>query len=93
MAKAAGKKTPPAKKNPEDNKKYLCHYCLKEKKKTEFYMSTDPLVLSGITSICKDCTKKIKGLFKSKKAKQVKGGTLILETPYMLSDGFYSLMK
>lgn len=59
MAKAAGKKTPPAKKTPEDNKKYLCHYCLKEKKKTEFYMSTDPLVLSGITSICKDCTKKI----------------------------------
>ena len=59
MAKAAGKKTPPAKKNPEDNKKYLCHYCLKEKKKTEFYMSTDPRVMTGITQMCKDCARKI----------------------------------
>lgn len=58
MARAAGKKTV-VKKTAEDEKKYLCHYCLKEKKKSEFYMSTDPLVLSGITSICKDCTKKI----------------------------------
>ena len=59
MARNAGKKAPPAKKTAADDKKYLCHYCLKEKRKTEFYMSTDPLVLSGITSICKDCTKKI----------------------------------
>lgn len=58
MARSAGKKTTSAKKT-TDEQKYLCHYCLKEKKKSEFYMSTDPLVLSGITSICKDCTKKI----------------------------------
>lgn len=58
MARSAGKKTTSTKKT-TDEQKYLCHYCLKEKKKSDFYMSTDPLVLSGITSICKDCTKKI----------------------------------
>ena len=59
MARSAGKKTTSTKKNVADEQKFLCHYCLKEKKKSEFYMSTDPLVLSGITSICKECTKKI----------------------------------
>lgn len=59
MARSAGKKTTSTKKTTSDEQKYLCHYCLKEKKKSEFYMSTDPLVLSGITSICKECTKKI----------------------------------
>ena len=37
----------------------MCPYCLKEKKKGEFYVSTDPRVLTGITSMCKDCVKKI----------------------------------
>ena len=57
-ARSAGKKTT-SKKNAADDKKYLCPYCMKEKKKTEFYMSTDPRVLTGITSMCKDCVKKI----------------------------------
>lgn len=60
MARSAGKKTTSTKKTTvADEQKYLCHYCLKEKKKSDFYMSTDPLVLSGVTSICKECTKKI----------------------------------
>ena len=59
MARSAGKKTTSTKKTAADEQKYLCHYCNKEKRKSEFYMSTDPLVLTGITSICKDCTKKI----------------------------------
>ena len=58
MAKSAGKTTR-AKKTTADEKKYLCPYCLKEKKKSEFYVSTDPKVLTGITSMCKDCVKKI----------------------------------
>ena len=32
----------------------------------------------------KECTKKIKGLFKSSKARQVKNGTIIIEQPYAL---------
>ncbi len=58
MARSAGKKTTTPKK-PTDDTKYLCHHCLKEKKKSEFYVSTDPRVMTGITSICKDCVRKI----------------------------------
>ena len=58
-ARSAGKKAPAKKKTIEDDKKYLCPYCLKEKKKSEFYMSTDPRVLTGITSMCKECVRKI----------------------------------
>jgi hypothetical protein len=56
--RSAGKKTT-TKKTAADDKKYLCPYCLKEKKKSEFYVSTDPRVLTGITSMCKDCVRKI----------------------------------
>lgn len=59
MARSAGKKTTSTKKTVADERKYLCPHCLKEKKKSDFYMSTDPRVLTGITSICKDCVKKI----------------------------------
>ena len=58
-ARSAGRKTAPKKKTAEDDKKYLCPYCMKEKKKSEFYVCTDPRVLTGITSMCKDCVKKI----------------------------------
>ena len=58
-ARSAGRKAPTTKKPVVDDKKYLCPYCMKEKKKNEFYVSTDPRVLTGITSMCKDCVKKI----------------------------------
>jgi hypothetical protein len=58
-ARNAGRKPAPKKKTAEDEKKYLCPYCMKEKKKSEFYVCTDPRVLTGITSMCKDCVKKI----------------------------------
>lgn len=57
--RSAGKKSAVKKKTATDDKKYLCHYCLKEKKRTEFYVSTNPLVMSGITFVCKDCVRKI----------------------------------
>ena len=58
MARSAGKKTTSTKKT-TDEQKYLCHHCLKEKKRSDFYVSTDPRVMTGVTSICKDCVKKI----------------------------------
>lgn len=58
-ARSAGKKAAPKKKTAADEKKYLCPYCMKEKKKSEFYVSTDPRVLTGMTTMCKDCVKKI----------------------------------
>lgn len=59
MAARSAGKTTTKKKTAADEKKYLCPYCNKEKKKGEFYVSTDPRVLTGITSMCKDCVKKI----------------------------------
>ena len=41
------------------DRKYLCPYCNKEKKSGEFYTSSDPLVLTGRTSMCKSCAEKI----------------------------------
>lgn len=58
-ARNAGKKTTTKKKTSADEQKYLCPYCMKEKKKSEFYMSTDPRVMTGITSMCKECVRKI----------------------------------
>ena len=59
MARAAGRKTASKKTSTADDKKYLCPFCLKEKKKSEFYTSSDPMVLTGITSMCKECARKI----------------------------------
>jgi len=58
MARSAGKKTTSTKKTTVEQK-YLCHHCLKEKKRSDFYVSTDPRVMTGVTSICKDCVKRI----------------------------------
>ena len=58
-ARSAGRKAPAKKTSTVDEKKYLCPYCNKEKKKSEFYMSSDPMVLTGITTMCKDCARKI----------------------------------
>jgi hypothetical protein len=60
-AKKAGKKTT-TQRNPKpkvEEPQYLCPYCNETKKRSEFYVSTDPLVLTGVTHMCKDCAKKI----------------------------------
>lgn len=43
----------------DPDRRFLCPYCGKEKTKDGFYVSSDPLVLTGITSMCKDCAGKI----------------------------------
>lgn len=58
MARSAGKKTT-SNKNTVEKKTYLCPYCGKTKKEDDFYVSTDPRVLTGRTSMCKDCVQKI----------------------------------
>ena len=55
VAKNPGKRT--TKKEAEP--KYLCPYCNKEKKASEFYMSSDPLIMTGKTTMCKECAEKI----------------------------------
>lgn len=54
-ARSPGKRT--VKKEAEP--KYLCPYCNKEKKASEFYMSSDPLIMTGKTTMCKECAEKI----------------------------------
>lgn len=48
---------------------FLCHYCGKTKKETDFYVSTDPLVITGRVSMCKDCAEKIARGYNSKTQK------------------------
>lgn len=55
-ARSPGKRTTSKK---EPKKKYLCPYCNTEKDETQFYMSSDPLVMTGKTSMCKECAEKI----------------------------------
>lgn len=56
MGRSPGKKIT-AKREPK--KKYLCPYCNTEKNEDQFYMSSDPLVMTGKTTMCKECAEKI----------------------------------
>ena len=60
----------------------LCDYTPKELNKIKLYSKKDSIYYYKD----KECTEKIKGLFKSKKSKIVKNGTKIQEQPYMISD-------
>ena len=61
------KKTMTSAKEPEV--KYLCPYCNKEKSRSGFYVSTDPLVLTGLTTMCKECAEKIARRYDGKSGK------------------------
>ena len=61
------KKTMTSAKEPEV--KYLCPYCNKEKSRAGFYVSTDPLVLTGLTTMCKECAEKIARRYDEKSGK------------------------
>ena len=37
----------------------FCYMCNTFKKREDFYVSTDPLIKSGITPICKSCSRKL----------------------------------
>ena len=54
MAKNPGKRS-----TKKETKEYLCPYCNVIKKESDFYTSSDPLVMTGKTSMCKDCAEKI----------------------------------
>lgn len=55
--RSAGRKTSTKKTCPVEQ--YLCPYCNTIKKAGDFYMSSDPLVMTGRTVMCKDCAEKI----------------------------------
>ena len=71
-AKKSGKKTTTTKKvgRPAiEEPSYLCPYCNTVKKRSEYYVSTDPLVKTGVTSMCKECAKKIARNYDAKTGK------------------------
>ena len=39
--------------------KFLCYCCGSEKKRSDFYISTDPFNSVGVTPYCKECLEKI----------------------------------
>lgn len=54
MGKSAPKKSMATTKDPVPE--YVCPHCGKLKKKSEFYVSTDPAVIIGVAFPCKDCS-------------------------------------
>ena len=73
-AKKSGKKTTTTKKvgRPAiEEPSYLCPYCNTVKKRSEYYVSTDPLVKTGVTSMCKECAKKLSPWFSDRRSSTV----------------------
>lgn len=62
MATSAGRKkisTSTTKAKSAATPSFLCSYCGQTKKKTDFYVSSDPMVKTGVTHMCRDCARKI----------------------------------
>lgn len=56
MAKSIGNAN---KKSSTPVQKYLCPYCAEMKNKNDFYTSSDPMIKTGLTVMCKDCARNI----------------------------------
>ena len=59
MAKAMGARKKPMALTKDPVPEYVCPHCGESKKKTSFYVSSDPAVSIGIAFPCKDCAEKI----------------------------------
>jgi predicted RNA-binding Zn-ribbon protein involved in translation (DUF1610 family) len=57
MGKSAPKKSMTTTKDPVPE--YVCPHCGKSKKKSQFYISTDPAVTIGVAFPCKECAENI----------------------------------
>lgn len=43
----------------DESKKYFCPYCERNLVSANYYLSTDPMIKTGLCTMCKDCAKKI----------------------------------
>lgn len=72
-----------------NSRKYLCPYCDTEKKEKEFYNSTDPKILTGITTMCRQCATDIarrkdpQGNYHEETKKSVQEALEYLDKPYI----------
>lgn len=56
MARAIGNAN---KKKQTTPQKYLCPYCGEMKLKADFYTSSDPMIKTGLTVMCRECAKNL----------------------------------
>lgn len=69
MAKAMGGKKKPMAMSKDPIPEYVCPHCGEKKKKSAFYVSSDPAVSIGIAFPCKDCAEKIARNYNAKTGK------------------------
>ena len=92
MAKSMGKSTP--KKSMATTKdpipEYVCPHCGKSKKKTQFYVSTDPAVTIGVAFPCKECAENIARRYDSRTGEysdmtesSLKSALMYLDKPFI----------
>jgi hypothetical protein len=83
----------------EPTPEYVCPHCGKLKKKTSFYMSSDPAVSIGVAFPCKDCAEKIARNYNEKTGKfgdvtlaSLKNALCYLDKPFLdiLYDASYN---
>lgn len=96
--KAMGSRKPMAT-TKEPTPEYVCPHCGKLKKKTSFYMSSDPAVSIGVAFPCKDCAEKIARNYNEKTGKfgdvtlaSLKNALCYLDKPFLdiLYDASYN---
>ena len=96
--KAMGTRKPMAT-TKEPTPEYVCPHCGKLKKKTAFYMSSDPAVSIGVAFPCKECSEKIARNYNEKSGKfgdvtlaSLKNALCYLDKPFLetLYDSSYN---
>ena len=66
MARAIGNAN---KKKQTTPQKYLCPYCGEMKLKADFYTSSDPMIKTGLTVMCRECAKNLARYYDEKSDK------------------------
>lgn len=97
--KAMGTKKKPMTVTKDPVPEYVCPHCGKLKKKTSFYMSSDPAVSIGVAFPCKECSEKIARNYNEKTGKfgdvtlaSLKNALCYLDKPFLnvLYDASYN---
>lgn len=88
MGRSAPKKSMATTKDPIPE--YVCPHCGKTKKRSEFYVSTDPAVTIGVAFPCKDCSEKIARRYDSRTGEysdmtesSLKSALMYLDKPFI----------
>lgn len=88
MGKSGPKKAMTTTKDPVPE--YVCPHCGKTKKKSEFYVSTDPAVVIGVAFPCRDCSENIARRYNAKTGEysdmteeSLKSALMYLDKPFL----------